>query len=207
MTRRYDAMPRSLAELHEILWSDVTMLYQRWTTFTALYSKQDTVNLLNEAAGGFFELLQRVLLDDLYLGIARLADRPVNRHQSNVVLRSLLDAVPAQEAELRARLDAAVSAYEDAAKFADLIRHKRLAHRDQAVAYGSSQALDFFVSPQDIEKALAAAGMVLNELDNHYEGHVTAFSEFIHTSGADSLVHYLTRAQGLVEQARVSRPQ
>jgi hypothetical protein len=197
MTRKYPNTPPELARVHHVLWADVSLLYQRWTTFTSFYSDQETVSVLEWAAGGFFALLQRVLLDDLYLGIARLADPPSTGAQNNLVLRSLLLHIPPTELPLRDKCDAAIADFEEKAQFARPVRHKRLAHRDEAVATGASSVLDYLVSREDIESALRSAASVLNKVDSHYEDRTTMYSEFIHLKGADTLIARLKRAKEL----------
>ena len=189
-------MPPALAEVHSLLWADVSALFQRWTTFGALYCDREAVDVLNWTAGGFFALLQRVLLDDIYLGIARLADPPSTGRHSNLVLASLLPHVPS-EGDLGAECERLIHLYDSQATFARAMRHKLLAHRDHSVATGNSDAVDFFVSPEQIRLALAAAADVLNYLDRTLEQRTTVFSEFVHLKGAETLLARLPRAREL----------
>ena len=200
MTRKYPNMPPPLAAVHHILWGDVNLLYQRWTTFVSLYTDQEATEVLTWAAGGFFQLLQRILLDDLYLGIARLADAPTTRAQNNIVLRSLLTHIPPNDDVLLQQCETIVKEFENQAQFARPLRHKRLAHRDESVATGASSELDYEISRENLESALSAAAKALNKIDSHYEGRTTLSREFIHLSGADTLVARLRRARELDEQ-------
>lgn len=188
-------MPSSLADLHGVLWAEVALLYQRWNAFQTLYTSQEVVDLLNWAAAGFFGLHQRVLLDDILLGLARLGDKPNSSGQSNLVLRSLVPSVPSELSELALSLDEALAEYDSNASFARTIRHKRLAHRDHAEATGRGSTLDFRYQDKDIEAALASAAKVLNLLDNHFESRTTLFDQLVESRGAASLIARLRRSK------------
>ncbi len=193
--RTYASMSSALADAHGLLWADVALLHQRWTTFKRLYTDQPTVDLLNWAAGGFFQLLQRVFLDDLLLGIARLADPPETKQQTNLVLRSLLVRLPDDQSDLFGELSEKIETFEAKAAFARPVRNKRLAHRDEGIASGASDRLNYRYTNEDIDGALGAAADILNHLDLAFEGRTTMFAEFIHTKGADVLLRRLQAAK------------
>jgi hypothetical protein len=188
-------MPPDLAAIHGLLWAEVAFLYQRWTTFKTLYTDPKTVELLNWAAAGFFQLHQRILLDDVLLGIGRLADKPTTGRQSNLTLRSLQAHLPTSPADLAERVANVILESESKAAFAIPIRHKRLAHRDEEVATGASSELDYRYENTHIEEALGAAAAVLNLLELQFEGRQTHFEGFIHAKGADTLLHRLGDAK------------
>jgi hypothetical protein len=196
--RDYERTPKGLAEVHNVLWNDVALLYQRWTTFRALYldSSVEQRECLSWAAGGFFTLLHRMLVDDLLLGIARLADPSSSSGQANLVLASLVEELNrTSEAGLRDEVKVVVNEFREASAFARPARNKRLAHRDLAVATGQSSELDYVITWDQIEQALKLAAKALNAVEKHFEGGHTAFSEFVHHKGADTLLRRLERAK------------
>lgn len=197
--RVYSSMPLPLADLHRLLWADLALLYQRWNTFQALYTDQDVVDLLNWAAAGFFRLHQRVLLDDVLLGLARLGDRPESGGQANLVLRSLVPRVPSELTELTGSIEEALIDYDKRVDFARPIRHKRLAHRDHEEAAGLGSTLDYRYEDADIKAALASAANVLNLIDSHFESRTTLFEQFIEFRGAELLLARLRSAKRLQE--------
>lgn len=198
MARNYEQTPQALAVVHEVVWTDVALLYQRWTTFRHLYldTTSSQHEVLHWAAAGFFELLHRILIDDLLLGIARLADPASTLGRSNLVLESLTEHLPSDaDEDLAKRVRESVQQFQSAAAFARPVRNKRLAHRDLAVATGVSTELNYGFTWKQLENALALAAEAVNAIESHYEGRTTFFADFIHHKGAEGLVRRLETAK------------
>lgn len=197
MSRDYTNTPHNLASVHQVLWSDLGLLHQRWLTFRELFlHSKEQAALLDWAAMGFFAMLGRLLIDDVLLGIVRLADPEEQRLGDNLVLASVLSALPTgAPSDLRSRLQKLIARFEGAAKFARPVRNKRLAHRDSEVALGRSTELEYGFTWSQVDACLSVAAEALNAIELFYENRQTLFLEFIHHKGPDVLVARLAEAK------------
>lgn len=117
------------ASVHDYLrtlndhWCEAQWRFQEYgDLFTA-----ERIPLLNDFAGPFMGMVQRLLWDDLLLRIARLSDRRSTSGHPNLTIRSLPCFL---RDERRHRVQALVNEATEAAEFARNHRNKRIAHAD-----------------------------------------------------------------------------
>ena len=102
----------------------------RWKIFCQLFdSGPENISALNERGGNVFELLQRLILDDLMLSLSRLTDPAVSGKNKNASLRNFLE-------KAKPRLSGAVIAEVESlqSKLDGLVRNVRV-HRDKSLAH------------------------------------------------------------------------
>ena len=163
----------------------------RHDEFERLYGKVEHVALLNRIGGAFFAELQRILWDDLLLGVTRLTDPPGAGRAANLTIQRLPEfcgPVKLPMKELEEQLKAAV----EAAEFARSHRNKRISHKD----------LDHVISPdklppatlEHIRKALDAVHAVLQTVNVKYRQ--TSLGETV--TVVEGVNSFLGRAESLV---------
>lgn len=157
-------IPESARPTIKFLYEEVVGLHLHWKVFTDLFGySEERIDLLNAAAPSFFWHIEHAVLHSTVSGIARLLDRPKGGGQENLTLQSLIDALPGEEFEaLRVKLAIRLV---DARKLAAPIirfRHKRVGHRDKAVALGEIE-LDGF-SRTTFREVLAEIAAYMNEV-------------------------------------------
>ncbi len=138
---------------------------------------------------------------DVLLHLARLTDPPQSAKKDNLTLQRLPGAVPdpAVTADVRALVGTALAASDSARAW----RHRRLAHRDLALALAASSDPLPGISRVDVESALAAIRAVLNRLEAHYWDSQVAYPDLVTEGGdADSCVYYL-RVGMTAEEAKI----
>ena len=134
-----DLRSDAFARARKQLWNELVQLHDTWAQYIQLYgSSRERIGLLNETARWFFALLQRVMLRDVFLGIARLTDEPGSGQRKNLTIRVLLDdpevvARPELCSELERLMNAAATRAAPIRKH----RNKYIAHLDHAVAVGA----------------------------------------------------------------------
>ena len=179
-------MGPKLGVVYDLLWNEVVWLHAKWIQYRQLYAHSpERVAFLNNVAGHFFGVVQRTLLDDVLLHLARLSDPPKsNRLTLQRLPKLALD--PALGKELKGLVQAACRACDSARSS----RNRRIAHTDFACALAST--FDPLPSRADVEAALSAIRAVLHRLEAHYWQSETGYEHFCAAGGdADSLVRYL----------------
>ena len=83
-------MSADLARYFEELDDEFVWLCIRWVNFRQLYAvSADQIDFLNTVAPAYFGATQRILGDDLVIGLCRLTDRAVVAGRDNLVLELL----------------------------------------------------------------------------------------------------------------------
>jgi hypothetical protein len=185
-------MGPELGGIYHALWREVTKLHIRWNLYREIYAHSpERYALLYQAAGHFFEVVEEVLYDDVFLGLMRIADS----RRDTLSLRNLVKRVP--DRALAKELNKLIGKAETACKPIKTHRDKRIAHirREHTLAGG----FDRVPSRAKVEDALGAVRRVMNRLEAHYwgseeyerEGYEHSFSTA--GGGADALVYYLRK--------------
>lgn len=160
-------MGEPLGSLFHSLWQEVAWLFLKWDNYVELFgSKPSRVDLLNEAAPGFFSIVQHTLWEAILLHIARLTDPPNSRGKANLTSQRLhalvSDAVAAQA--VKALTDNAIAA----ASFCRDWRNRRIAHSDLSLAVDLHPVPLEAASREKVTLALNALVDVLNAVTQHY---------------------------------------
>jgi len=200
-------MGLDLGSIYNVLYNDVSWLHVKWGQYRQLFAKSERrIDVLNQAAGHFFRLLQDALFENVLLDLSRLTD-PVQtgsgrKAQQNLSLQRLPSVVPDS---LRPEVAILVQGALDACSAPRIWRNKTLAHRDLAIALATAEDPLPGISRADVEAALDAFRKLLNRLERHYCGSQVAYEIDLGSIGeADQLVYYLHK--GLkAEQARRER--
>jgi len=184
-------MGPELGTRYHALRNEAAWVHAKWKQYRQLYAvSPERIDLLNQAAGHFFGVIQESLLEDVILHLARLTDSPRSRGKSNLTIQVLPELII--EEPLASDIKKLVSAALAACEYVQAWRKRRLAHRDLTLALASSTDPLPGISRADLEAALASTGAVLNRLAGHYWSTEVAYHHFI-TGGrdADRLVYYL----------------
>ena len=186
-------MGPELGAVYDGLYNDVVWLHMRWKLYRQLFAKsQERLDLLNEAAGFFFHVVQDTLWEDVILQLAKLTDSPRSAGKDNLSLRCL--PVLVSEESLLSEIKSLLNTALVASGFARKWRNRRLAHRDLGLALATGGDPLPGISRADIEAALLAFRNLLNRLELHYWNSTVGYEHSLIGPGdGDSLVHYLNR--------------
>jgi AbiU2 len=194
-------MPSHLAETHHLLFQEVSWLHARWNVYCQLFvSNEQTVDLLNRSAPGFFYICQTVLIDSVLLGISRLTDPAESRNgkgkQLNLSLKRLAATVDSADyPTLRNDIDKAVLAAEAYFSFARALRHKLIAHNDLLVHQQKPVPLPTKADRQKIETALQTIRDIMNLVEERITDSTTGYSMVALPGDGEALIACLQDAE------------
>jgi len=123
-------------KMFESLDAEIINLFYRWKLFRQLFDGgKKNINLLNRSGANVFALLQRLILDDVYLTLCRLTDPAKTGRFDNLSLLFFLNELKADVNILTAlTLETQFAELETLTKHMRDHRDKRLAHSDLKVA-------------------------------------------------------------------------
>src|SRR4030095_15431464 len=169
-------LPADLAEVYDPIWQDAVLLQAKVGIFRNLFTREESVGLLNEAAPGFFYIFQINLLHDILLAISRLTDPPTSLGKPNLSLKRLASHVDAaSHPALAATLESKLLALDAATGFARSRRNRLIAHSDFATRLSKHpQPLDA-VNLRMISEAVSGICDVINDIELEYRANTTLF--------------------------------
>lgn len=126
-------MGPALGPVYYALYNELVWLHVRWRQYMQLFgATPGRVDLLNQAAGLFFRVIQDSLFEDTLLHLSRMTDPAQTRKKANLTIQQLplLIADQLLAAEILALVNTAVTK----STFARDWRNRRLAHTDFSLA-------------------------------------------------------------------------
>lgn len=134
MTTVDSRYPSQIHTLWTTLDKEVTWLHGRWIIYRQLFgTSNERVELLNESAGTFFNVLQDVLLHDVQLSLSKLGDPAGSGSRKNMTREALHEALlGAGEATAADKMKASMQKFEAACVKIRQRRNKWIAHFDRS---------------------------------------------------------------------------
>jgi hypothetical protein len=128
-----EVMVEKLGSLYHALWNELAWLYAKWGEYVEIFvTKPSRVELVNQAAGHFFRIVQDSLWEDSLLHIARLIDSPKSLGKDNLTIRLLLNHI--DDAGLKKRVTELIDVAINKADFCRDWRNRHIAHKDLRLA-------------------------------------------------------------------------
>lgn len=159
-------MGPELGPLFDAISSELTWLHWRWTQYRQLFGeKPSRIELLNNCAPFFFQVIQNTLFEETLLGISRLIGpvQSVNKPNLSIQRFPLLCNL-----KIRYEIDQLVGEAKAAGAFAVDWRNRHIAHRDLNLALGRPTKMLEVATREKVETALSSLRNVVNRIEQEY---------------------------------------
>ena len=185
-----EIMGEELGFLYHALWNELAWLYRKWGEYVQLFgTKSSRIQLVNQAAGHFFRIIQNSLWTDSLLHIARLTDPVKSAGKDNLTIRRLPYLIEVEN--VRENISELIDAAVEKADFCRDWRNRHIAHKDLGLAMKNGAVPLKPASRANVKKALSTISDVLNAVSNHYMDSTTKFEGVRSKSGAISLLYVI----------------
>ena len=156
--RNIDAMGETLGTQYTIMVQEVSLLHLYWGEFLELFGTNDkTIKRLNQAAPGFFRMLQGQQFETNMLHMARLTDSPQTAGKNNLTVLNLPNLVA--DDSLKKQVDDLLKEVKNKTRFCKDWRNRRFAHHDLALAVGDGKAQALKAPTKEkIQRSIESAG-------------------------------------------------
>jgi hypothetical protein len=183
----------------------VADLHLEWYTFNQLYGHSpERVQQLNRRTGAIFGLLERVLLDHLQLGIAKLFDRKeISGKPTASFARAIHELDLKQDDPRRDKLAAGYAALKTRCKTFIQQRHRRIAHNDRSVAVDAEKLRG--PSRDLIRQAIDGVGALVNDMWLIHRNGEVAWEVTQNATGVDVLLRVLDAGNDVLDEQRRQR--
>jgi len=197
-----DSMGTELGRLFHELTNECFWLHWKWGEYVTLFgSKPERIDLLNEASGPFFRLIQDILWEDILLHIARLTGPMKSVGKSNLTVRCLPTlVVPEIKTEIQSLLNDCLAKARPAVDW----RNRHIAHRDLALARGEKVQPLAHASRLVVRESIDSIAALLNGVERHYSQSELVYEFTSLLPNAESLL-YVLRDGVEAERARRTR--
>ncbi len=176
-----------------VLYSDVVWLHAKWGEYRKLFGvSEHRVDILNSAAGFFFNVIQHSLWDDILLTSARLLD-PIKQGKADNLTLGRLPLICADK-RLATTLIAEIEAVRQSGEFIRHPRNKLIAHRDlPAAIYGLADSIPKG-SRTEVDAVITGIGNAMNLFHQAHFNSTVMFGRFGPMGDGNALVHELAWA-------------
>src|SRR5882724_7653760 len=199
LAKHVRVMGADLGRVYNALSTEFSRFYIKWNLHRQLYGRSTArIDVLNKAAGHFFGVLRRILIDDVLLHLGRMTDPERIAGRDNLTIRRLPALVPEEiKPQMEELLAAALTACEPIRPW----RNRRIAHTD--LGFALFNQLPLGVTLMQLQGALESLQALLNRLEIHYWQAPTMYDQIVTPPGdADALVYYLWTGLSVEEQRK-----
>jgi hypothetical protein len=198
-----------MGSIYNRLWNEIVQVRWEWNEYLTLFAQpQDRIDVLNEAAGAFFFLVQHRLERHVISSFANLADRAESGRsppQPNLTVRRLPALAKAVDSRFADEVETVVCAGKRSWQPIRDWRHKLLAHLDLDVALDRRVVPIPTVGKQEIDAALSALCDVLTIVDRKCSpGADVRYDILGRFGGAEAVLDVVERAKR-AENERIER--
>lgn len=195
-------LPITIQRLFDEIHYEVSILHDHWQIYRQLFAhSRHRIDLLNENASTFFEVIHEVLYDDVQLRISKLMDSSTSSGYENMSLKALLEAVDDQS--LHPILELIVKELEDMSSSILYRRKKEIAHHDLQTRMNIGTIPSD--SRKNIEDILKLFRDFCNEIEGHYLDSETSFDETLSGEQLVTYVKYGMRYAELLNTGEIDR--
>jgi hypothetical protein len=204
--RYIDAMGQELGIIFHALSNELAWLYEKWNEYIELYgTKSSRINLINQAAGLFFKIVQDTLWENILLHITRITDREATFGHENLTIQRLANLIDKPDCKIE--VEVLVEEVNKKVDFCRDWRNRRIAHNDLKLALRSEAESLMPANREKVNELLNLISEVLNTVTGFYTNSTTAFEGIGTSRGALTLLYVVDdglKAQKVRQEKRKS---
>jgi AbiU2 len=124
-----EIMGFELGSYYNSLYNEIIWLHYKWSEFEELYgTKESRIQLINQSAPFFFFIVQKVLWENILLGIARITDPTKSKGKKNITIQAL--PVLIHDEHLKNKIEISIKIILEKTKFCRDWRNRWISHHD-----------------------------------------------------------------------------
>ena len=170
------------------LYNEITWLTFKWIEFRELYgTKESRFELMNKVAPFFFFTIQKVLWENLLLGVARITDPPETMGKKNTTLKALGQYL---QDDFKTEIEGDLNDILTESKFCRDWRNRWIAHMDYELSVDRQNARPLEpATRQKLRVTIEKIHSLYNKISFKYLGSTTAWQMLDSDRGAISLLY------------------
>lgn len=196
-----DNFPEMSGKLAYYLSNEITFLHLKWKEYREIYGNEpEIIDLINEVAGFFFWMHERILRHDIFFTIARILDPAYSnrkKKKSNASLEKLiLELEPHTDLKVIEVWKKDLEHLKSESKTLLNIRNKLLSHNDFDTHVNHSPEVLSGISRQQVEDLLELIRKLFNKINLHFRDSEIGFNYvFRPLDGSLALISFIESNQ------------
>jgi hypothetical protein len=187
---RIETLGKEFGLLYDSIYNEFLWLSIKWLEYIELYgTKKSRIDILNSAAPSFFYTIQKILWENILLGICKLTDHSKSRGKKNVSVNSLLDFI--DDEILKNNVKVKTNELMEATIFCRDWRNRYISHTDYFLTTDENAKPLEVASKEKMNLVFTLFQELINIFQNHYFNVTTAFDMVENRKGAISLLYVL----------------
>lgn len=162
-------------DLFNAIEREFIQLRYRWWLFCQLFdSGQSNIDLLNKSGSNVFQLLQKLIIDDVMMSLCRLSDPDRSMGHENASIRNVIKRVKENLSEgTKSEIEDLLSKLDEHMKNISILRNKALSHTDYEHALNS----ELLPRPtyDELEKSVLVVSRILGVLSSKLYNYSTSY--------------------------------
>lgn len=173
------------------IYSQTVWLFVEWEQYKKLYTKKETVEVLNKTASSYFALQQRIQWNNIILSIAKLTDNEGIPGKEN--LTYLKFPLYIKDENLKQKIKPELDKLRNEREDIKNLRNKILAHNDLHYTLSNDKKIEILntVTLKKTETVLSQIENIFQKLYSHYFKAHMYFKDTLFTFDAGSLIYWL----------------
>ncbi len=173
------------------IYSQTVWLFVEWEQYKKLYTKKETVEVLNKTAPSYFALQQRIQWNSIILSIARLTDNKQAMGYENLTYLKIPDYI--KDEELKQEIQLEIITLKKEREDIKNLRHKILAHNDLECILSEEKKIEILnsITLKKTETVLSQIENIFQKLYGHYFKAHMLFEGTLFKFDAGSLIYWL----------------
>lgn len=187
---RIETLGKEFGLLYDSIYNEFLWLSIKWLEYIELYgTKKSRIDILNSAAPSFFYTIQKILWENILLGICKLTDPSKTRGKKNASVNSLLDFI--NDEILKNNVKVKTNELMEAIIFCRDWRNRYISHTDYILTTDENAKPLEVASKEKMNLVFTLFQELINIFQNHYFNVTTAFNMVENRKGAISLLYVL----------------
>ncbi len=178
------------------LHNEITWLTFRWIEFKELFgTKKSRIELMNEVAPSFFFTVQKILRENLMLGITKITDPVKSAGKKNATIIGIPEFI-IEDSRFKKELEEDIQEILKSATFCRDWRNRWIAHLDYEIAINNQNAKPLeSATRQKLKITIEKIQEFYNKVEFKYFKSTTGFKYFSSHRGAVSLLYTIENGQ------------
>jgi hypothetical protein len=187
---RIETLGKEFGLLYDSIYNEFLLLSLKWIEYLELYGKKESrIDILNLAAPSFFYIVQKILWENILLGICKLTDPSKTLGKKNASVKSLPDFIA--DKILKSNVTGKINDLMEATEFCRDWRNRYITHTDYLLTIDENAKPLEVANKEKLVVVFTLFQELINIFQNHYFNVTTEFGMLENRKGANALLYIL----------------
>jgi hypothetical protein len=188
---RINVMGNDLGLLFDSLYNEIVWIHYRWIEYHELFGEKETrIDIMNKTAPFFFFMIQKVLWEDLLLGVSRITDKEKVAGRRNVTILAIPNYL--NDVKFKVEVENKIQEIIKESDFCRDWRNRRISHKDHGLSIDNENTTPLKPSSRlKFKNVLEKIHELVHLIEKRYFNSETGFKYLTSDRGSVHLLQFL----------------